>query len=197
MNPYPLLYRLGITPWNRDAVPTRVVEVVGERSSAGRALDLGCGTGRDAVYLAEHGWTVTGVDGVEQAIEAASERSQSAGVDVDWIVGDVAQLETLGLGDGFDFVLDRGCFHGLSNRERERCAHGVTGLTGPGARLLLFAFQPRTLGLGPRGITAEEVQAKFGPSWDVVSVTPDTDPGRSPPWLGNARPTWYLLARTA
>jgi SAM-dependent methyltransferase len=140
---------------------------------------------------------VTGIDGVKQAIEAARERSQSTGVDVNWILGDVTRFETLGLVDGFDFVLDRGCFHGLSDRERERCAEGVTGLTGPGSRLLLFAFQPRTLGLGPRGITADEVQAKFGPSWDVVSVTPDTDPGRPPLWLGNTRPTWYLLARTA
>ena len=197
MNPYPLLYRLGITPWNRDAVPTRVVEVVNERSSGGRALDLGCGTGRDSVYLAERGWAVTGIDGVKQAIEAARERSQGAGVAVNWILGDVTQLETLGLGDGFDFVLDRGCFHGLSDRERERCAQGVTGLTEPGARLLLFAFQPRRLGLGPRGITAEDVQAKFGPTWDVVSVTPDTDLDRIPPWLGNAQPTWYLLARPA
>ncbi|TMM04384.1 MAG: class I SAM-dependent methyltransferase [Actinobacteria bacterium] len=197
MNPYPLLYRLGITPWNRDAVPTRVVEVVNERSSGGRALDLGCGTGRDSVYLAERGWAVTGIDGVKQAIEAARERSQGAGVAVNWILGDVTRLETLGLGGGFDFVLDRGCFHGLSDRERERCAQGVTGLTGPGARLLLFAFQPRRLGLGPRGITAEDVQAKFGPTWDVVSVTPDTDLDRIPPWLGNAQPTWYLLARPA
>ena len=197
MNPYPLLYRLGITPWDRDSVPTRVVEVADERSSAGRALDLGCGTGRDSVYLAERGWAVTGIDGVKQAIEGARERSKGSGVDVNWILGDVTQLETLGLGEAFDLVLDRGCFHGLSDRERERCARGVTGLTGPGARLLLFAFQPRRLGLGPRGITAEDVQAKFGPTWDVVSVTPDTDLDRIPPWLGNAQPTWYLLARPA
>jgi SAM-dependent methyltransferase len=197
VNPWALLYRLGITPWERAEVPTRVVEVAGERTSAGRALDLGCGTGRDAVYLTQHGWTVTGIDGVGQAIEAAKERSQEAGVDVNWILGDVTQLETLGLEDGFDLVLDRGCFHGLSDRDRERCAAGVTALTRAGARLLLFAFQPRTLGLGPRGITAEEVQAAFGPGWDVVSVTPDTDPGRAPFWLGNVRPTWYLLARTA
>jgi hypothetical protein len=118
-------------------------------------------------------------------------------VDVDWILGDVTELETLGLRNGFEFVLDRGCFHGLSDEERDRCAHGVTSLTDPGARLLLFAFQPRRLGLGPRGMTAEEVQAKFAPpTWDVVSVTPDTDLDRLPPWLGNARPTWYLLART-
>ena len=168
-----------------------------ERSSTGRALDLGCGTGRDSVYLAERGWTVTGIDGVEQALDAARERSRNAGADVDWILGDVTRLETLGSPEGFDFVLDRGCFHGLSDTERARCAAGVTGLTGPGARLLMFAFQPRTLGLGPRGITAEELQATFGPAWDVGSATPDTDGARPPRWLGDARPTWYLLARTA
>jgi SAM-dependent methyltransferase len=197
VNPYPLLYRLGITPWNRDAVPTRVVEVAGERASAGQALDLGCGAGRDAVYLAERGWTVTGIDGVKQAMDAAMERSRNAGVDVSWILGDVTKLEALGLSESFDFVLDRGCFHGLSDKERTRCATGVNALTGPGSRLLMFAFQPRTLGLGPRGITSGETQAKFGPTWDVVSITPDTDRGRPPWWLGNARPTWYLLARTA
>jgi SAM-dependent methyltransferase len=195
MNGWRVLYRLGITPWERDAVPGRVVEVVDERHSTGRALDLGCGTGRDAVYLAERGWTVTGIDGVKQAIEAASERSRTAGVDVNWILGDVTKLETLGLPEDFDFVLDRGCFHGLSDTGRERCAQGVTSLTKPGSRLLMYAFQPRTLGLGPRGITAEEVQAKFGPTWDLVSVTPETD-GGPPVWVGNARPTWYLLART-
>ena len=197
MNPYPLLYRLGITPWNRDRVPMRLAEVASERTSAGRAIDLGCGTGRDAVYLAEHGWTVTGIDGVKQALDGARERSKRAGVDVNWILGDVTQLDALGLEDGVDFVLDRGCFHGLSDRERERYARGVTSLTGPGSRLLLFAFQPRRLGLGPRGVTAEDVQGAFGPAWDVVSVTPETDLDRLPPWLGNPRPTWYLLARTA
>ena len=110
---------------------------------------------------------------------------------------DVTQLDALGLEDGFDFVLDRGCFDGLSNRERQRCAMRVTDRTGPGSRLLLFGFQPRRFGLGPRGVTAEDVQGRFGRSWDVVSVTPDTALHRLPPWLGNPRPTWYLLARTA
>jgi SAM-dependent methyltransferase len=197
MNGWALLYRLGITPWDGGDVPMRIVEVVDQRSSTGRALDLGCGTGRDAVYLAEHGWNVTGIDGVEQAIDAARERSRKADVDVNWILGDVTRLNTLSLSQGFDFVLDRGCFHGLSDAGRERCAQGVTELTTSGARLLMFAFQPRTFGLGPRGITAEQVQSTFGSSWDMVSVTPDTAGGRPPVWVGNAQPTWYLLARIA
>lgn len=197
MTPWRFMYRVGLTPWDRDAVPRRLIEVADERPAPGRALDLGCGTGRDAVYLAERGWTVTGIDGVQQAIEAARERARSATVDAHWILGDVAELETLGLRDQFDLVLDRGCFHSLSTGQRERYAHGVNAVTAAGARLLMFAFQPRRIGLGPRGITAEELRDRFGAAWDLTSVTADTDGGRPPFWLGNARPTWYLLGRRA
>ena len=129
MNPYRALYRLGITPWERDSVPRQVVELAdsAERSAApGRVLDVGCGTGRDAVYLSERGWTVTGVDAVPRAIDGARRRAQAANAEVTWVLGDVTRLETLGIGDGYGLVVDRGCFHGLSDAERERCASGTT-----------------------------------------------------------------------
>jgi hypothetical protein len=65
-NACPVLYRLGLSPWeaNRDDGP--LAEVVVTRPP-GRAPDAGCGTGRHAVSIAEHGWTVTAVDGVGQA----------------------------------------------------------------------------------------------------------------------------------
>ena len=90
-------------------------------------------------------------------------------------------------------VLDRGCFHGLSGSERTRCAEGVTAAAAPGAHLLLFAFQPRRLGVGPRGITSDELERAFA-GWEVLSRDRDADV-RLPPWLGNARPSWYVLRR--
>ena len=56
----------------------------------GRALDVGCGSGRDAVYLAKHGWHVTGVDFAETGLNAARRRAQEDGVEVRWVKGDGA-----------------------------------------------------------------------------------------------------------
>jgi SAM-dependent methyltransferase len=189
------MYRLGITPWDREVVPRRLIEVLDEHGSPGTALDLGCGTGRDGVYLAERGWTVTGIDGVSQAIDAAGSRARKADVEVSWLLGDVTALESLRLEGPFDLVLDRGCFHGLSADQRRRCAAGVNALTEAGAQLLMFSFQPRRIGLGPAGVTAEQVRDVFGQGWDLLSVVADVSAGKLPLWLGDTQPAWYLLAR--
>jgi SAM-dependent methyltransferase len=197
VNPYRALYRLGITPWERDRVPGQVVELAdsAERSATpGRALDVGCGTGRDAVYLSGRGWSVTGVDAVPRAIDGARRRAQAANAEVTWVLGDVTRLETLGIGDGYSLVVDRGCFHGLSDAERERCARGITTLTAPGARLLMFAFHPRRRGLGPRGITREQIQDHFAEGWELVASAPEPET-QLPRWIGDAKPAWYQLQR--
>lgn len=193
--PYRLLYLLGITPWDREQVPTPVTEIAEELSkSPGRVLDVGCGTGRDAVYLSSRGWTVTGIDGVPRAIERAKQRAKDAGTEVNWVLGDVTDLQSLGIGDGYELVLDRGCFHGLSDGGRRRCAAGITALAASGGRLLINAFHPRRRGLGPRGITAEELEHHFGGGWDLLSTTLDTEI-QLPRWIGDARPTWYMFQR--
>jgi SAM-dependent methyltransferase len=192
---YRILYRLGITPWERDEVP----EPVKQAGAAGpaRALDLGCGLGRDAVYLAQQGWTVTGVDAVPKALGEARERARKAGAEVDFREGDVTRLEQLGLEPGFDLVLDRGCFHGLGDEERDRCAAGVNGLVGPGAELLIFAFSPGWHGPAPRGISADEIVQRFGADdWELVATTLETPRG-APPWLRNTEMAWHRLRRAS
>ncbi len=192
---YSILYRLGITPWEHEEAPEQLKGLVKEWSvPVGRALDLGCGTGSDAVYLAQQGWTVTAVDGVGQALSKARARAQAAGVEVNWMQGNVCLLEQLGIDDAFDLMLDRGCFHDFTDDQRDQYAQGVSAVASPGAVLLMFAFQPRSRGMGPRGVTGEELMRHLGQDWELLSSTPDADM-RLPRWLGDIRPTWHRLQR--
>ena len=117
---YWLAYRLGLAVWRRPAPPAELVDLV-EGSSplpAGRALDLGCGTGTDSIYLATHGWDVTGVDTVPKALAIAGRAAAAAGVAPRFIAGDVTRLSDLGVGDGYALLLDFGCFHTLPEDRR-------------------------------------------------------------------------------
>ena len=192
---YSILYRLGITPWEHEEAPEQLKNLTEEWAMpVGRALDIGCGTGSDAVYLAEQGWTVTAVDGVGQALSKARARAGSRGVEVNWVQGDVCRLEQLGIDDGFDLMLDRGCFHDFTDDQRDRYARAVSAVASPGAVLLMFAFQPRSRGLGPRGVTGEELMRHLGQDWELLSSTQDTAV-KLPRWLGDIRPTWHRLQR--
>jgi SAM-dependent methyltransferase len=194
VNPYRVLYRLGVTPWERDKVPSPVSELAERYASPGRVLDVGCGTGRDAVYLSKRGWSVTGVDAIAQALDGARRRAGEAGAEVNWVLGDVSRLSSLPIGDGYTLVLDRGCFHGLTDAERVGCAAGITSVTSPGACLLMLAFHPRRRGLGPRGVTREQIEAAFGPAWQLTASRLDPE-ARLPRWIGDAKPSWYELRR--
>jgi SAM-dependent methyltransferase len=107
----------------------------------GRALDLGCGTGTNVLYLAQHGWFATGVDASSTAIESARRKA-------DWIAGatfvegDVTRLSHLGVDGPFDLVLDIGCYDGLPADRRDAYAQEVGRVARPGARFLVFASGP-------------------------------------------------------
>jgi SAM-dependent methyltransferase len=113
---YQVMYRVGFTPWDNDEVPAELVALVegADALPAGRALDIGCGTGTQAVHLARAGWSVTGIDVVEKPLGKARRRATAAGVAVDWIRADVTRLPELGLAPGFSLLHDRGCYHGMS-----------------------------------------------------------------------------------
>src|SRR4029453_9280434 len=110
---YRLLYQVGLVFWQRNAPPAELVAQVEGPSalSPGRALELGCGTGTDTVYLATHGWDVTAVDMVPQALATPPQKATAAGVSPRFLKGDVTRLHDLGVGDGYRLVLDFGCFH--------------------------------------------------------------------------------------
>jgi len=105
-------YREGNLPWDTGR-PSSELERVLSRNAIGpcRALEIGCGTGTTSVWLAGHGFEVTGIDVAPLAVEQADERARAAGVNVHFLVADVLDLPEL---DGpFAFFFDRGCYHAV------------------------------------------------------------------------------------
>ncbi|HZE03817.1 MAG TPA: class I SAM-dependent methyltransferase [Solirubrobacteraceae bacterium] len=143
MIPYRLMYRLGFAPWERRDVAESWQPILDgpDAPAPGRALDLGCGSGSDAVYLAKRGWRVTAVDFADAALAKAQRRATDEGVEVQWIRGDVARLGQLGLEPGYSLLYDFGCIQGLPASARAGAVLGLTELAAPGATLLMLAFK--------------------------------------------------------
>jgi SAM-dependent methyltransferase len=196
---YRLLYRLGFTPWDNAPGP-RVLDRVlaGDSAGAGRrALDVGCGKGRDAIHLAKKGWEVTAVDLEERAIGEARERAAEAGADVHWVVGDVTQIGTLAAPPGYSLIYDLGCIHGLPDEAAALAAEGITSLAAADATLLLVAFARGRRMILPRGMDRDHVEALFGPAWRLVGTQDvlQLSDHRVPPPIRKARPTAYHLVK--
>jgi cyclopropane fatty-acyl-phospholipid synthase-like methyltransferase len=185
-------YLLGFKPWDTGVSPPELVSVVEGNDSLvpGKALDLGCGTGTNSIYLAKHGWEATGVDFVPRAIRAARRKAAAAGVSPRLIVGDVTRLTELGVGSGFDLLLDLGCFHSIPDTGRDAYVRGATEVARPGAVMLLFCAvrRDKPQRIGPRGVAPGEVARRFASGWEVMAE----DAGR--PMLG-CFSAWYQLRR--
>jgi SAM-dependent methyltransferase len=196
MPPYKLMYRFGIAPWEwRDVAETWQPILTGQGAlEPGRALDVGCGTGRDAVYLAQHGWRVTGIDFAQDALAKAKQRAADEGVQIEWIQGDVGRLGQLGLEPGYTLLYDFGCIQGLPDAARQGAAEGLTRLAAPGASLLMFAFKAGRHILLPRGMDQEAVTAVLGDGWNLTEALSIKD-DRMPGFVNRAAPTVYRLTR--
>ena len=185
-------YLLGVKPWDSGISPPELVAAIEgpDALTPGRAIDLGCGTGTNCIYLAQHGWEATGVDFIPRAIRTARRKAAAAGVSPRFLVGDVTRLDSLDLADGYGLVLDMGCFHSLADTGRQAYVEGVTRLAKPGATMLLFCLVRRDKPgrVGPRGVVRGEVSRRFDAGWELVQEIE----GR--PMLGSDA-AWYRLRR--
>lgn len=178
------------TPWDTNITPPEIVEIVAELP-AGKALDLGCGTGTNVKYLLEQGWQADGVDFVEQATDIANKKLEDFPQDRYGIFcHDVTQLELLiELSPPYDLAIDIGCGHGIDANKAGKYAHDVAELLKPEGIFMLYAVQPRedsSVGWSP-----DDVQRWFTPDFELVWQVLSDDTVIGVP------AGWYQLKRKA
>ena len=184
---YERAYGRGKTPWDTGIPPPELVEVIeGPHAlEPGRALDLGCGTGTNVTYLAQHGWTAVGVDFSTHAIESARRKA-------DWVSGamfvegDVIRLSELGVDGPFDLLLDIGCFHGIAPSRRDAYVHEAARVARPESPMMIFAFGPRLKVPGAGRTREPEIRRRFAGAFELERVIP----GSHPPGAA-----WFYLRR--
>ena len=162
-------------PWDTKAPNENVIAWQTGGWVHGDVLDVGCGLGDNAVYLAKNGHTVTGLDISPTALITAEQRAKDAGVDVKFAVADSTKLD--GYTDAFDTVIDSGMFHCLDDDGRRSYAAAVHRATRPGATLLLSCFSDANpVGEEWRPAVSEETLRDVlgGAGWDIASLEPAT-----------------------
>lgn len=185
-----VLYRLGFTPWEGHPQSATLRDLVegADALPPGSALDIGCGTGDASIYLAEHGWHVTGVDFVPKALDNARAKARAADVPVEFVHADVTHLSQAGINGDFQLIVDNGCLHGMSDHDRNLYVPEITAVAAPDARLSIVAFK-RGAPIGPTGIGQAEIERRFTPAWVLLSAADE------PRWTSQNRFAARFTAR--
>lgn len=169
-----IFYTVGFTPWDGHSLGQAlrdVVEGTGDTPAlpTGSALDLGCGTGDSSIYLAQHGWNVTGVDFVAKPLAKARVKADVAEVSIDFVQADVTNLSRAGIAADFQLIVDNGCLHAMSDRDRDAYVRETSAMAAPDAHLLIIAFIPGGR-VGVPGIDHAEMERRFTPAWRLLAT---------------------------
>jgi SAM-dependent methyltransferase len=168
------LYGRDISPWDTGK-PDRFLQEVIVRlglPQGAEVLDIGCGTGTNAIWLAQRGFRVTGVDLSTIAIDRAKAKASSANVQCNFFVADV--LSAPHLPEAFDFAFDLGCFHQYEVASN-RMAFGrtIARLLKPGGKLLSISGSTDgpAFEYGPPRRSAREIVEALEPHFRFMSLS--------------------------
>src|SRR6516225_2265238 len=163
-------------PWDTKAPKENVIAWQEGGWVHGEVLDIGCGLGDNAIYLAKNGHNVTGLDISPTALITAERRATDAGVEVRFAVTDSTKLE--GYTDAFDTIVDSGMFHCLDDDGKRSYAEAAHRATRPGATLLLSCFSdanPPNDEFPRPAVSEQTLRDVFGGAgWDIESLEPAT-----------------------
>ncbi len=197
MNRWDLFYLLGKTPWDSGITPPEIVSLVeGGRIPPGRAIDLGCGTGTNVLYLQRHGFDATGVDISARAAARARRKLSEAHVSAPIYVASLIDPERFPVKGPFDFAMDIGVMHIFDAEGRARYADTLSRILRSGGYHYTFGFKPGVArrrrwfgpGRGPFGISADDVRRALEPFGFVLLEAHDAGFTSE----GISRTGWFL-----
>jgi len=151
-------------PWAHDE-PTLFLADICNRRKPGTALDLGCGSGTDSVYLAQQGWDVTSLDFIPKALEYTQQRAEKLGVSIRPVEADITTWEPP---QSYDLVLDHGLLHNMDPDRYPAYRERVMRAIGPDGELVLLHWHPLYPdqphgNVGPRRVSREAIKEFFAP----------------------------------
>jgi len=191
---------LDATPWMTTAVGKELQDLLIDQSlKDGMAvLDVGCGIGVEACFLAKHGMRVTGIDFIPETIQRAKEYAGIVGAPANFecidFLGDLKEI-----GGSFDLILDQGCFHHIPIAERAEYAKRASSHLRETGLLFIRAFSdlmlPSPTGDGPIRLSSDDILSTFLPLFSVVHLYRFSNIPLPEPWTYKPQVFWSFLAR--
>jgi len=179
----------GKPPWDIGRSQREFVRLEESGKISGDVLDVGCGSGENALFLASRGHDVWGMDSAPAAIGIARRKAEERGLAATFLVKDTRHLHEIGR--TFDTVIDSGMFHTLSDNDRPVFVWNVSRVLKPGGAYFMLAFSElEPAGYGPRRITQHEIKAAFSDGWRINEIRAavfesHTRPEGSRAWLSS------------
>ena len=190
--------------WKQGVNPELVRVVENGRVKPCRAVELGCSSGRNVVFLAKYGFNVTGIEKSPTALDLSRKRLKMAGVSATLLQDDITDLKNNH--EAYDLLVDIGQMHDLPEKDRDCYVKTVLSLTRPGSQFFLYCHEWRlywwerltinilsNFGFGAITFEPGEVESLFSPYFNIAKVAAEVDNSYSPQYpRGYAS---YLMTR--